>query len=222
MRPDLKSWLPVAVLLGGLGLIATVARPVEMALRAPLEGIPASFGEFRRVKDLEISKDEQAVAGMSNYVMRVFEVDSLRSFSVYVGYYTFQRQGKTIHSPKNCLPGAGWEVLDQSTVPLASSAPTSPVVNRYYLANKGSKALVYYWYQGRGRIEANEFRVKWNLIQDAAATGRTEEALVRVVIPITPTMDEKAADRLAREIAQPLARGVDQLLPTYPGRTAIS
>src|SRR5437762_12709352 len=24
-----------------------------------------------------------------------------------------------------------------------------------------------YWYQGRGRVEANEYVVKWNLIQDA-------------------------------------------------------
>ena len=33
----------------------------------------------------------------------------------FVSYYERQTQGKTIHSPRNCLPGAGWEVLTPGT-----------------------------------------------------------------------------------------------------------
>jgi hypothetical protein len=49
------------------------------------------------------------------------------------------------------------------------------------LKNGATQALVLYWYQGRGRIVASEYAVKWNLLRDAALKGHTEEALVRIV-----------------------------------------
>jgi EpsI family protein len=58
-------------------------------------------------------------------------------------------------------------------------------VRRYLLAKQASRALVYYWYQGRGRVSSNEYKVKWELLRDAALKGRTEEALVRIVLPLT-------------------------------------
>jgi EpsI family protein len=58
------------------------------------------------------------------------------------------------------------------------------VVNRYVLKNGAARAVVYYWYQGRGRVVASEYAVKWNLLRDAALAGHTEEALVRVVVPV--------------------------------------
>ena len=48
---------------------------------------------------------------MSDYVARVYARDSVMLFSTLVSYYERQSQGKTIHSPRNCLPGAGWEIL---------------------------------------------------------------------------------------------------------------
>ena len=101
-----------------------------------------------------------------------------------MGYYDYQVQGKTIHSPRNCLPGAGWEVLQGGTTPVDVAGGRRYQVNRFLLANGRAKALVYYWYQGRGRVEANEYRVKWNLLRDAAISGRTEESLVRIVLPL--------------------------------------
>ena len=58
------------------------------------------------------------------------------------------------------------------------------MVNRYLLKPDSHRALVLYWCQGRGRVEANEYIVKWDLLRDAAVRRRTEEALVRIVVPI--------------------------------------
>ena len=124
--------------------------------------------------------------GMTDYVARVFwqfrgPKDSTPAFSTYVGYYDRQAQGHTMHSPKNCLPGAGWEILSAGTGSV-SVAGRSHVVNKYLLKNGVTQALVFYWYQGRGRIVASEYAVKWNLLRDAALEGHTEEALVRIVV----------------------------------------
>ena len=81
---------------------------------------------------------------MTSYVFRVFE-EGPSPISVYVGYYDHQTQGKTIHSPKNCLPGSGWEALEAA--PIAVTTANGPVtVNRYLLQNKNQQALVFYWY----------------------------------------------------------------------------
>ena len=55
---------------------------------------------------------------------------------LYVGYYKSQRTGATYHSPKNCLPGAGWQFVrsDYVTVPLQG---TSGVTINQVLIQKG-------------------------------------------------------------------------------------
>ena len=130
---------------------------------------------------------------------------------MYVGYYDQQTQGQTIHSPKNCLPGAGWEPLASSplTIGIATGAVT---VNRYLLQNGRQRALVLYWYQGRGRVAWDEYRVKWDLLHDAALRRRSDEALVRVVVPVSGT--EADALRLATDAAHVLVPALYAALPS--------
>jgi EpsI family protein len=129
-------------------------------------------------------------------------------------------QGKTIHSPRNCLPGAGWEILEGHTATVTSA--TGPhSVNRYLLKNGLAHAVVYYWYQGRGRVVANEYTVKLNLLRDAAIKGHTEEALVRIVVPVDATPAAQArADELGLRMAARLMDEVDQALPRPESRSA--
>lgn len=210
-----RAWAPAIIL--GLGALVTLGIDTQrtVPLQAPLEtAVPARFASFGS-KDVVISEEEQRVAGMSDYLMRVFQapgaVGSAYAFSLYVGYYESQTQGKTIHSPKNCLPGAGWEALTQRRVAIAT--PHGPVqVNRYLLQNKTQRALVLYWYQGRGRVEANEYRVKWDLLRDSALRGRSDEALVRVIVPVTGSEDE--AFKLASRVAGEMVPAVNRSLPS--------
>ena len=208
---DWQRWIPAGILGVGCALLLSVGRQQAMPLRGELETLPVQVDGYRP-SDEVISEEEQQVAGMSDYLLRLYRRDSSDAFSVYVGYYEQQTQGRTIHSPKNCLPGAGWEALSASreTVPIEGGG--SVTVNRYMLANKGQRALVYYWYQGRGRVEASEYRVKWDLMRDAALRGRTEEALVRIVVPITDGL--KDPDELARRVAGKLVPAVALKLPT--------
>ena len=126
---------------------------------------------------------------------------------------------------KGGLPGAGWDIMASDAVPLSDPSLTAPRVNRVVLSNKGQRALVYYWYQGRGRIASNEYRVKWDLLRDAALYGRTEEALVRIVIYVGPSPSQGSgskqdtalvrADLLALRVASPLAQSVFKVLPAF-------
>ncbi len=205
-----ERYVPAAIFgVGCLLLGAGHTQQVSMSLAAPLATLPTEI-EGHTGTDREISDGERRVAGMSSYVFRSFSRDSTPAFSVYVGYYDKQTQGKTIHSPKNCLPGAGWEVVAAREERLELAGGPVPV-NRYMLVNKGQKAVVYYWYQGRGRVESNEYRVKLQLLRDSALRGRSEEALVRVVVPVAG--DETAAAAQAERVSRLLVPEVFRVLP---------
>lgn len=215
MNAPMRRWAPAALLfLGAAATIGTSQQQKSMALRAPLQtSVPTAFGDARG-EDIKVSAAERRVAGMSDYVLRLYKrpgQTEREAFSIYVGYYDRQAQGKTIHSPKNCLPGGGWEPLVSSRERIQTAQ--GPVeVNRYLIQNRKSKALVLYWYQGRGRVAANEYAVKWYLLRDQALRGRSDEALVRVIVPVQGSEEE--AFRQATRIAGELVGAVSLALPT--------
>ena len=177
-----RPWAPVLVLLVGCALLSKSRMQRALPLAAPLSGVLASVDGYR-FTDQTVGDEERRVAGMSNYAARVYWRDSVAAFTTYVGYYERQAQGRTIHSPRNCLPGAGWEVLTPGVRAVNAGGATHEL-NHYVLKNGKLTAIVYYWYQGRGRVVAGEYQVKWNLLRDAALLGHTEEALVRLIIPV--------------------------------------
>lgn len=217
-----QRFVPAMILGVGCVLLLSVQAQRSMALRAPLSGVPAPI-EGLRAEDFAVPDDQIAVARMTAYVNRVFYRDSVPLFSMYVGFYDSQSQGKSVHSPKNCLPGAGWEPVEASSVAVMDATGRESTVNRYLIANGNNQALVYYWYQGRGRVAHNEYLVKWDLLRDAALDRRTDEALVRLVVPVMPLTAEstpesmesamREADALAQEAAGNLIASLDSFLP---------
>ena len=194
--------------------LATVGVKAQRALplRIPLaEAVPITIAGYTG-RDFALSSAEARAVAATSYLTRSFQArDSTRreAFSLYVGYYAEQTQGKTIHSPKNCLPGAGWEPLASRPDTVMTSLGAT-VVNRYLLQKGKQRALVLYWYQGRGRVAWNEYRVKWDLLRDAAVRRRSDEALVRIVVPFESTeADAAARAKLAAEVVVPaLARAL--------------
>jgi len=217
-RQETRLWTPTVVLLIGAVLSLGISRQQQMELTKPLEeALPDSVlgigGE-----NVSLAEPVAAVAGFDDYALRVYGdpnapqtvTGPLPWVSVYVGFYGSQTQGHTIHSPRNCLPGAGWEALSsgKETLDIGGEGNT---VNRYLLQNEGTRAMVLYWYQGRGRIAHNEYTVKWDLLRDAALRRRTDEALVRIVVPVTNS--EAESIRHARQVAETLAPSVGEALP---------
>jgi EpsI family protein len=207
------SWIPAGVL--ALGAVLNTSLVSRRAGTTPLVGdlktVAVSVLGVTGI-DNPVDTAEARVAGFSDYIRREYVTADSTSFSVYVGYYDEQRQGKTIHSPRNCLPGAGWDPVGKSVVYADSKTYGRIGINRYELVNEDRRAIVFYWYQGRGRVAHNEYRVKYELLRDAAMLGRTEEALVRIVVPVVKN-NVAAADAIAMQIAGGLADDVQRVLP---------
>ena len=211
--PSWREWVPAVILGTGALLGASVRETREMALRAPLTTVPDTLLDHPSVA-LKLPDEELRVNGASDYLLRAY-VNSAgeEQFGLYVGYYASQSQGKTIHSPKNCLPGGGWEPVSHAIVDVATDERPVPV-NRYVIARDGAQAIVYYWYQGRNRVAADEYGVKWDLLRDAALRSRSEEALVRLVLPISDAQSAEAADALARAAIRSVVPALFEALPS--------
>lgn len=206
-------WIPAGMLSVGaaVNLFFVTGRVQPTPLPVPLDSLPRALLGLEAT-DVPISEAERRLAGMTSFVLRSFAPDGgAMSFQVYVGYYDEQRQGKSIHSPRNCLPGAGWEPVGFRALVLASGDSTV-TVNRYHLVKESEQSVVYYWYQGRGRVAHDEYRVKYELLRDAALLGRTEEALVRVWVPVVAG-DIAGADSLAAEVSRRMITAAAAVLP---------
>jgi EpsI family protein len=216
------AYLPPAILIAGCLLLWRAQSPMTMPPAAPLNTVMPEVSGLTTLQQV-IGPQEQQLAGMTDYVARAYLRDTAVVFTTLVSYYDKQVQGTTMHSPRNCLPGSGWEIIKPGRRELVvDGAPH--VVNSYLLKNGPTLALTYYWYQGRGRVVASEYAVKWNLLRDAALFRRTEEALVRVMVPLQPTSegsDEESyrnAQEIGDRIAARLIREVHRVMPSMqPG-----
>lgn len=216
MNARLAPWLPSIILVLGIALTLGAHAQTALPLRIPLRNaVPRTLAGFGS-EDATLSADELRVVGASSYLVRSYRTSDARAgFSLYVGYYDRQSRGRTIHSPRNCLPGAGWEELSSQQTTIATAQGPVPA-NMYLIQRKVGtlveQALVIYWYQGRGRVVADEYAVKWNLLRDAALRHRSDEALVRIVVPVTGTAAD--ASTLARQAASALIPAVSASLPS--------
>jgi EpsI family protein len=192
--------LVVFVTLGAAAAaLAAVERPDAAVPREVLAGFPMSLGEWSGIDAAPLDAATMRVLGVDDYVLRGYATP-VAQVGLYIGYYRSQRQGDTIHSPMNCLPGAGWVPVEGGRTTIASPAG-GVEVNRYLIQKGEDRQVALYWYQGRGRTVASEYWSKIFLVWDAARRNRTDGALVRVLSPVPYGADTTEADRRAAAFA---------------------
>jgi EpsI family protein len=198
-----------AALLAAAGVVARADRYEEAPPRAAFSTFPMHVGEWTGVQGPPFSKEVLDVLRADDYLTRSYYTPEHAAIGLYIGFWKSQRQGDTIHSPLNCLPGAGWEPVSQATVKLADlTGVASPgaTVNRVVIQKGLDRQLVFYWYQSHGRIVGSEYWSKYYLVADAVRMNRTDGAIVRVIAPVA--QDTAAAERQAEHQAVTFIKGL--------------
>lgn len=167
-----------------MGASARAMRPERIPLREPLATLPLEMGSWTGRDAAPFSDDIVSVLGVDEYVSRFYRSAS-GSVSLYVGYYQSQREGDTIHSPMNCLPGAGWQPEETGVVDVPVPGRAEPLrVNRVVIRKGLDRQVALYWYQSHGRVVASEYWSKIFMVYDAVRLNRSDAALVRVISPV--------------------------------------
>jgi len=204
---NLRFGLLLIVLLFGGAIINIWENAGEARVsRKSLKEFPARIGSWQQQgEDVRFDDETEKVLRADDYVSRNFQSNG-RLASLYVGYYATQRNGATYHSPLNCLPGSGWVMSDGGKMTITPTGAPSFEANRYVIQNGNQRALIIYWYQGRGNAVASEYLAKIYTVLDSVRRRRSDGALVRVMTPFgnSPADAAKSAIELASEAAREL------------------
>jgi EpsI family protein len=196
------------VLVGGI-LATHNLQPLNAAHEhRPLRDFPASISSWHS-EDLPFDAEDIKAIGVDDYTNREYSGAS-RPIELYIGYYKDQRSGDAIHSPKNCLPGEGWEPVRSTLLQIGSH--DKPVLVNEYIVEKGtSRALVLYWYQTHGRIVASEYWAKFWLVADGVRNRSTDGAMIRIWTTVAD--GEESAQARATDFARHVYPQVSEFLP---------
>ncbi len=185
----------------------------------PLNQMPQQLGLWRG-EDQPIAQEALDVLGKGIFLNRVYRPASLSTpsdtalqapVSLFIGYFPTQRTGSTIHSPQNCLPGAGWTFEAAGTTDVSTVSGQDIQVGDYVVSNGPAKLEILYWYQTQGKAIASDYRAKFQLMADSIRYDRSDAALVRVITPI-----QKGESReVARNRAKVFTRYFLPVLPTF-------
>lgn len=165
-------------------LLKIISTQHDVPLKRPFKLFPYKIDSFNLKTTKNMKPEIIKALGVSDYIIRVYCKEN-HCIELYVGFFKSQREGAMIHSPKHCMPGSGWIPLSSEIITLKTKNGEIRV-NRFLLQKGEEKLLVYYWYQGRGRILASEYKDRLYLLLDRILKKRSDGALVRLTVPYRP------------------------------------
>ena len=205
----MKQWpimTAILMLTGAWGLVWSLSYAEVVPAKDPFSTFPLSVNQRWEGRELGLEQSIVNQLKVNDYMMRIYLPQAAQAGQaapepaqvskavlpqipvwLYVGYYQSQRTGATYHSPKNCLPGAGWQVTETELIPVTLPDQTRLSINRVMVQKGLDKQVILYWYQDRGRVVASEYWAKAYLMWDALTRHRTDGALVRISIPVVTT-----------------------------------
>jgi len=212
MKSGARYWAMIAVLLGATTGMAYLSHGEATPPAKQLSEFPTQVAGFKAVLDTPLDQKTIDLLGVTDYLNRSYFSPTQGPIGVYIGYFRSQRTGVTIHSPKNCLPGAGWQPMQSSIYQLRLEDGRKVPINLYILRKDLDEQLVLYWYQAHGRVVASEYWGKFYLVYDALRLNRTDAALVRITTPVLHGDEAQARER-AIAFAKQITGDVDQIIP---------
>ncbi|MFH1154529.1 MAG: exosortase C-terminal domain/associated protein EpsI [Pseudomonadota bacterium] len=168
-------------------VLGTVNHSEQVIPNRNFESFPMTIGQWKG-QPSRFDAKVYDILGVDDSILANYINPSGDRVELYVGFYQSQKQGDLIHSPKNCMPGAGWVVTRTSieTVETMENKTAKPMEVIKLILDKGdSRLIVLYWFQSRGRIIASEYMQKIWLVIDSMTKQRTDGSFVRLIAPVT-------------------------------------
>ena len=193
-------------------LYARDAREVDIP-REPFANFPHYVGT-RNGTDYPMSQEVLDILGHGDFLLRNYP-DSMGTPDVdlFMAYFASQRAGDTLHSPKNCLPGAGWSPVSSKETQIQAPGLASFPVNEYVIAKGSDRKIVIYWYQAHNRVVASEYKAKFYLVADAMRYNRSDGSMIRTTTAVMPGERMDVARARLIQFAGQVAPLLDRYIP---------
>ncbi len=212
----LKNSVIVSVLMIlGAVLISYTSHSENVPPHHPFSTFPLKIDGWKGKTD-RFSDEVYKALGVEDSFLADYISQNGGRINLYIGYYQSQREGDLIHSPKNCMPGAGWGIADSSLIEIRNTAePGNPKVKviKLTLENGPRKQIMLYWFHSRGRIISSEYSQKIYLVVDSVLRHRTDGSFVRLIAPVQNN-DDKAALRDLINFSEQLMPILKEYIPS--------
>lgn len=201
----------VLLLLSTAGLATLFSHSERIKPNRPFSQFPNEIGDWSGVTS-QMDEKVYNILGVEDYIIANFSKGPGQTVNFYVGFYQSQSKGDLIHSPKNCMPGSGWNIVQSSAIPirLPKSGKTIKIA-RLLLNKDGQKQIVYYWFHSRGRIISSEYMQKIWLVLDSITKNRTDGSFVRLIAPVIK--NEADTEVLLTQFADEVYPVLNQFIP---------
>lgn len=206
--------LTLVLLLQAVAYYGIARRSENTPVVMPLSFFPNAFSGWQVLDDRPVEKEVLDVLRADDTLNRVY-VNPQRTDKAYlfIAFFKTQRYGQSPHSPKNCLPGSGWEKISDQKIPVQVQGWDAPIViNRYVVEHGDQKSVTLYWYQSHHRVIADEFAAKFWLVADSIRYHRSDTALIRVIADVHDN-DIEGASRNGLEFVQSVFPQILKQLP---------
>ena len=179
--------LPTSLILAGQAVALHMLTLPERELPVPgLHTVPVQLGPWKELDEQTMAPEVTEYLKPDDYILRDYARGGTGdSINLFVAYFKSLQTNYGPHSPKVCMPGAGWLVRSSAVaaVPVPGRSQGIPV-NQYVLEKSDERILMLYWYQNNRMIWADEFQGKLKLLPDLVRYRRSDVSLVRLVTPM--------------------------------------
>lgn len=224
-----RFWVVVILMMSTAVLLHLRGDVDRVPASRPLSEMPPTIGT-RTSTDIAMNAEVLEILGKGVFLNRMYAPPNLdgRAIAVdaptsrtgdrapiglFIGYFPTQRTGQSIHSPQNCLPGAGWTFESTGVTELSDAQGKRYKVGEYLITDGRSTQEVLYWYQMHGRSIAGDYAAKLYTLADSIRYGRTDAALVRIITPVVPGEERIEARSRAIGFAQQIAPLLSAYVP---------
>ena len=190
-----RKFVLVFALLLIAGAYIHLVEPRPIILDRPLSEFPVKVGEWRMVREDIFSPEIMAILRPTDYMSRDYVDGKGHRVTLYIGYHGGRKGNGGIHSPRNCLPSAGWYTNSTELVPIRLLDGRDIEVVDTVMSKNVYTVSFYYWYQVRGGILTNEYALKLSEIWNSLVSRRKDASFIRISMPIQDG-DEETTETL--------------------------
>ncbi|MEW5744169.1 MAG: exosortase C-terminal domain/associated protein EpsI [Nitrospirota bacterium] len=165
-------------------LFVNLHADISVPMNKSFGEFPVSHREWRMLSQTSFSEAVLRVLKPTDYLFRRYADGSDTPVYLYIGYHGGGKNSGGIHSPKHCMPGAGWYEALEEKISVDVGGRRMQLVKTVY--QKGDeKELFLYWYQVKGRALSDEYSLKAYEIINSMLYRRRDSAFIRISVPIT-------------------------------------
>jgi EpsI family protein len=203
------------ILLAGTGAFLHAPSHLEVIpARKTFESFPNRSGSWQG-SAINIAPDVLRTLGPGDFLARRYREDRAGAppVDLFIAYFPSQRSGDTIHSPRQCLPGAGWFPLQSSQVAVSWPGRDAIPANLSVMAKGFDRQVVLYWYWAHNRAVVSEYWAKFYLIEDSIRLRRSDGSLIRVSTELQPGENTVAAQGRLTSLLEQIMPGMEAYIP---------